>query len=112
MIRKFIRQYESEGPLTIVGDGEQRRDFTHVSDIAEGLIKVASHNQNDLFHLGRGINYSINELASMFKYDNIKHIPLRKGEGLVTLADYQKTFTKLGWEATYNLEDYIKKTIQ
>jgi nucleoside-diphosphate-sugar epimerase len=48
----------------------------------------------------------------MFKYDNIKHIPLRKGEGLVTLADYQKTFIKLGWEATYNLEDYIKKTIQ
>ena len=95
-----------------MGDGEQRRDFTHVSDIVEGLIKVASHNQNDLFHLGRGINYSINELASMFKYDNIQHIPLRKGEGLVTLADYQETFTKLGWEATYNLEDYIKKTIQ
>ena len=112
VIRKFIRQYESKEHLTIVGDGEQRRDFTHVSDIVEGLIKVASHNQNDLFHLGRGINYSINELASMFKYDNIQHIPLRKGEGLVTLADYQKTFTKLGWEATYNLEDYIKKTIQ
>ena len=76
VIRKFIRQYESKEHLTIVGDGEQRRDFTHVSDIVEGLIKVASHNQNDLFHLGRGINYSINELASMFKYDNIQHIPL------------------------------------
>ena len=112
VIRKFTRQYECEEPLTIVGDGEQRRDFTHVNDIVEGLIKVALHNQNDLFHLGRGVNYSINELASMFKYDNIQYVPLRKGEGLVTLADYQKTFTKLGWEASYNLEDYIKKKIQ
>tara|TARA_B100000795_G_scaffold262840_1_gene241213 strand:+ start:230 stop:1078 length:849 start_codon:yes stop_codon:yes gene_type:complete len=112
VIRKFIRQHKSKEPLTIVGDGEQRRDFTHVSDIIEGLIKVASLNQNDLFHLGRGINYSINELAAMFKYDNIQHIKLRKGEGLVTLADYNTTFIKLGWEATYNLEDYIKEKIK
>lgn len=112
VIRKFIRQYKSKEPLTIVGDGKQRRDFTHVSDIVEGLIKVASLNKNDLFHLGRGVNYSINELASMFKYDNIQYVPLRKGEGLVTLADYQNTFTKLGWEATYNLEDYIKEKIK
>ena len=112
VIRKFIRQHKSKEPLTIVGDGEQRRDFTHVSDIIEGLIKVASLNQNDLFHLGRGLNYSINELAAMFKYDNIQHIKLRKGEGLVTLADYNTTFIKLGWEATYNLEDYIKEKIK
>tara|TARA_B110000211_G_C14086545_1_gene556950 strand:+ start:1880 stop:2728 length:849 start_codon:yes stop_codon:yes gene_type:complete len=112
VIRKFIRQHKNKEPLTIVGDGEQRRDFTHVSDIIEGLIKVASINQNDLFHLGRGINYSINELAAMFKYDNIQHIKLRKGEGLVTLADYNTTFKKLGWEARYNLEDYIKEKIK
>jgi len=112
VIRKFIRQHKNKEPLTIVGDGEQRRDFTHVSDIIEGLIKVASINQNDLFHLGRGINYSINELAAMFKYDNIQHIKLRKGEGLVTLADYNTTFNKLGWEARYNLEDYIKEKIK
>lgn len=112
VIRKFIRQHKNKEPLTIVGDGKQRRDFTHVSDIIEGLIKVASINQNDLFHLGRGINYSINELAAMFKYDNIQHIKLRKGEGLVTLADYNTTFNKLGWEARYNLEDYIKEKIK
>jgi UDP-glucose 4-epimerase len=112
VIRKFIRQYQNNKPLTIVGDGEQRRDFTHVNDITEGLIKVASNTQNSLFHLGRGVNYSINELAAMFEYDNIKHVPLRKGEGLVTLADYQKTFTALGWEAKYNLKDYIKEEIK
>ena len=112
VIRKFIRQYEQNHPLTIVGDGSQRRDFTHVNDIVEGLIKVSSYDHGGTFHLGRGINYSINELAAMFKYDNIQHIPLRRGEGLVTLADYQKTFTILGWHAKYNLEDYIKKKIQ
>jgi len=111
VVRKFIRQYKNNEPITIVGDGNQRRDFTHVSDIVAGLIKVASHNQNDLFHLGRGINYSINQLASMFNYNKIQYIPLRKGEGLVTLADYQETFTKLNWQATYNLEDYIKDII-
>ena len=51
-------------------------------------------------------------LAAMFEYDNIKYIPLRKGEGLITLADYQKTFIALGWEAKYNLQDYIKEKIQ
>lgn len=112
VIRKFIRQYQNNEPLTIVGNGEQRRDFTHVNDITEGLIKVASNTKNSLFHLGRGINYSINELAAMFEYDNIKYIPLRKGEGLITLADYQKTFIALGWEAKYNLQDYIKEKIQ
>ena len=112
VIRKFIRQYQHNESLTIVGDGNQRRDFTHVNDIVEGLIQVASNDNNGLFHLGRGVNYSINELASMFEYDNIKHIPLRRGEGLVTLADYEKTFNILGWQAKYNLEDYIKMIIQ
>ena len=41
VVRKFIRQYRNNKPLTIVGDGEQRRDFTHVSDIVDGLVKVS-----------------------------------------------------------------------
>ena len=108
VVRKFIRQYKSSQSLTIVGDGEQRRDFTHVNDIVSGLIKIMDNGVSDsLYHLGRGVNYSINELATMFKDTKIEHVPERKGEGDVTLADYQSTFKKLGWEATYNLQDYI-----
>ena len=111
VVSKFIRQYQEKKPLTIVGNGDQRRDFTHVNDIVEGIVRVSSSNKNGVFHLGRGVNYSINDLAAMFEYDNIKYVPLRKGEGFVTLSDYQKTFIELGWKAKHNLEDYIKKII-
>tara|TARA_Y100001963_G_scaffold155754_1_gene247702 strand:+ start:606 stop:1457 length:852 start_codon:yes stop_codon:yes gene_type:complete len=110
VVRKFIRQYKDNKPLTIVGDGEQRRDFTHVNDIVDGLIKVMESGiSNGLYHLGRGVNYSINELAAMFENAEIKYIPERKGEGYVTLANYEHTFKKLGWEAVSNLEDWINK---
>jgi UDP-glucose 4-epimerase len=109
VVRKFIRQYNNDESLTIVGDGNQRRDFTHVNDIVHGLIRIMEvGKQNELYHLGRGINYSINELAGMFTDAKIEHVPLRKGEGEVTLADYKETYKKLSWNAKYNLKDWIK----
>ena len=112
VVRKFIKQYQENKPLTVVGDGEQRRDFTHVDDITDGLIKVMSNGVSDsLYHLGRGINYSINELTSIFKNTKISYIPLRKGEGDITLANYEETFNKLNWKATRNLQEWINKQI-
>ena len=108
VVRKFIRQYKNNKPLTIVGDGEQRRDFTHVNDIVDGLVKVSEKNSNlGIFHLGRGINYSINQLANMFGDPLVEYVSLRRGEGEVTLADYEETFNELGWRAVHNLEDWI-----
>ena len=108
MIRKFIRQYKNNEPLTIVGNGEQRRDFTHIDDITDGLICIMNKGkEKELYHLGRGVNYSINELSSMFPNASIKYVPLRKGEGKVTLADYESTFKKLNWSAKINLEEYL-----
>ncbi len=110
VVRKFIRKYKNNEPLTIVGNGKQRRDFTHVDDITDGLIRIMDvGKQKELYHLGRGINYSINELAAMFIDAKIKHVPLRKGEGEVTLADYEDTFSRLGWRAQKNLTEYIKE---
>ena len=110
VVRKFIRKYENNEPLTIVGNGKQRRDFTHVDDITDGLIRIMDvGKQKELYHLGRGINYSINELAAMFIDAKIEHVPLRKGEGEVTLADYEDTFSRLGWRAQKNLTEYIKE---
>ena len=112
VVRKFIRKYKNNESLTIVGDGEQRRDFTHVDDITDGLIHIMNKGkQKELYHLGRGVNYSINELANMFTDAKIKNIPLRKGEGEVTLADYETTFKKLNWRAKMNLQNYIKGII-
>ena len=112
VVRKFIKQYQENKPLTVVGNGEQRRDFTHVDDITDGLIKVMSNGVSDsLYHLGRGINYSINELTSIFKNTKVSYIPLRKGEGDITLANYEETFNKLNWKATRNLQEWINKQI-
>ena len=109
-MRKFIKLYNDKQSLTIVGNGEQRRDFTHVRDIVYGLIKVMAKGQSDsLYHLGRGVNYSINQLAKMFIDADIEYVPERKGEGEVTLADYEDTFNRLGWQATHDLQDWINK---
>ena len=107
----FEKQYREGQPFTITADGQQRRDFTHVDDIVDGLIKCFGHEfRADIFELGRGVNYSINEVADMFdKYYIKEYIPARKGEYDRTLCDYSKAELKLGWKPKLNLEDYINK---
>jgi UDP-glucose 4-epimerase len=74
--------------LTITGDGEQRRDFTHVYDICDGLICLSKDtHRGEVYNLGTGTNYSINEIAAMFS-DTILHIFQHvPGEARITLAD-------------------------
>lgn len=107
----FQNQYENEEPLTIVGDGEQRRDFTHVDDIVDGIAKSSEQEfYGEIFELGRGVNHSINEVANMFGGDCLKeYIEQRPGEYDVTLADYSHAQKLLGWTPTKNLEDYMEK---
>ena len=109
----FERQYRNNEPLTITADGQQRRDFTHVDDIVDGLIRCSQHDlKAEFFELGSGVNYSINELADLFGKDYPrKYIPARKGEYDKTLCDYSKAEFKLGWKPKHDLEDYIKEAI-
>jgi len=106
----FEKQYREGKPLTITADGEQRRDFTYIDDIVDGLVKCSEHNfKAEFFELGRGINFSLNEIADMFGKDYPReYIPARKGEYDVTLADYSKAKLKLGWEPEGNIIQYIK----
>ena len=105
----FEKQYREGQPLTIVGDGEQRRDFTHIDDIVDGLIKCSEQPFGaEIFELGSGKNYSINEVADMFdKYYIREYTPTRKGEYDVTLADYSLAKDVLDWKPTKDLSDYI-----
>ena len=118
----FQNQYENEEPLTIVGDGEQRRDFTHVDDIVDGIIRSSEQEfYGEIFELGRGVNHSINEVASMFDIDGVpegfgteypkEYIEQRPGEYDVTLCDYTLANKVLGWKPTRNIKDYIKSKI-
>jgi UDP-glucose 4-epimerase len=108
----FQNQYENKEPLTIVGDGEQRRDFTHVDDIVDGIVRASEEyfKECEIFELGRGVNFSINEIVDMFGKDCPReYIEQRPGEYDVTLADYSHAQDLLNWKPTRNIEDYIKK---
>ena len=108
----FERQYKNNEPLTITGDGFQRRDFTHIDDIVEGLI-LTSQSDNfelDIVELGRGNNYSINELAAMFDKET-EYIEARPGEARETLCDISVAKRDIGYEPKVNIEDYVKEVI-
>ena len=117
----FQNQYKNGIPLTITGDGEQRRDFTHVDDIVDGLVRVnqAMHGEVDMryageeFELGRGVNHSINEIADMFGKDYPReYISSRKGEYDRTLCEDKKAHKLLDWNPTINLGDHIKGFVE
>jgi UDP-glucose 4-epimerase len=94
-------------PLTIVGDGHQRRDFTHVADAVSANILAMTTNAIGLFNVGTGRNHSVLQLARMIS-DDIVHIGPRIGEARETLADNSKIRNLMGWSPTIQLEEYIK----
>lgn len=109
----FERQKMANQPLTITGTGEQRRDFTHVDDICDGLLAIAKRPwSGDVFNLGRSSNYSINEVARMFKPAEMQYRPSRPGEARETLANIDESRSKLGWEPKRNLPDYIEEFLK
>lgn len=103
------RQYRNKQPLTITGDGEQRRDFTHVDDIVSGLIAMSEGEwEGEIFNLGSGVNYSLNEIAKMFNGAEVQYIPARPGEARDTLADIKKTVEMLNWRPQKSLTEYCR----
>ena len=107
----FLRQLAAGEPLTIVGDGEQRRDFTHVDDVVNANIKAALANIDDkcfgqVYNVGTGLNHSINEIAAMIS-DNVIRIPPRLGEAKISLANNTKLRETFNWEPTVKLETYL-----
>ena len=111
VVAKFGRQSQNGEMITVVGDGQQTRDFTHVEDICKGLIRMSELElKGDNIDLGRGMPITILDVAKTWtegEEDQIVFVPLRKNEGLHTLCDTEKTLKTIGWSATKNLMDYI-----
>jgi len=107
----FMRQRDNGEDMTIVGDGEQRRDFTHVSDIVEANVLAGDLSNKDivgeLFNIGTGENFSILEIKD-FVGEKYVHIPPRKGEARITLASNKKAKKLLKWEPKVKLTEWIK----
>ena len=107
----FLEQYRKGETITITGDGEQRRDFTHVNDIIDAMMKVVQLNKwGSVYELGRGENHSINEVADMFgsKKVYIDEIP---GETRNTLCKSELARKKLKWKPIINLKEWIKEQL-
>lgn len=110
----FRAQIEKGEPLTIVGDGEQRRDFTHVIDIVDGLIRMMKlRNRKEAWELGSGNNYSINEVVKMFKErfgESTKTVSLsdQPGNYRETLRENNDALHLLDWKPEDRLPGYIK----
>jgi UDP-glucose 4-epimerase len=104
-------QVKKNYPITIIGDGKQRRDFTHIDDIVDGLIRVAESNKgHDAWELGTGKNYSINEVADMFieKFNCVKvYMTDQKGNYRETLRVNSDAIDMLGWQPKDKLKEYI-----
>lgn len=115
----FLRQKKAQEILTIVGDGEQRRDFVHVLDVVDANIKAMefdgkSENTSyfgEVFNIGTGRNYSVLEIAKMIS-NQVTFVPPRIGEARVSLADNSKACTILKWNPSHNLEDYITEALK
>jgi UDP-glucose 4-epimerase len=107
------RQVINGDPITIVGDGEQRRDFTHIDDIVDGLYKVGVSNliHEDAWEFGTGTNYSINDVYRMFlnRFPNIScvYIPDQSGNYRVTKRENDDALSRLGWSPKDKLREYI-----
>jgi UDP-glucose 4-epimerase len=108
VIGKWEKQIEDHQPLIIYGDGTKRRDFTHVDDIVNALkLILDKQTWNHIFELGRGINYSIQEIAEMFEQE-IEYKDNKPGEAQITLCTDTLAKEILGWEPKLNIENYIK----
>ena len=108
----FLEQYKNKETFTITGDGEQRRDFTHVGDIVDAMIKVMELNEyGNTFELGRGENYSIKEVVKMFPDPRWTFIPNIPGEVKETLCESKFTREKLNWKPKINLKEWLEKQL-
>lgn len=105
----FLQQKAEGKPLTITNDGEQRRDFTYVRDVAMANF-MARNWPRGQFNIGTGTNYSVNELADAVGGEK-EYIGERIGEARVTLADNEPAKIQ-GWSPTVDIKDWIHDQVQ
>ena len=108
----FQRQRDAGEPLTIVGDGTQRRDFIYVGDVARAnylasLMPGVRDHLGEVFNVGSGVNYSVQEIADAIS-DNQTYIPKREGEMDTTWSNIDKINQVIGWKPEVDVLEWIK----
>jgi UDP-glucose 4-epimerase len=112
---RFMKQKADGLPLTIVGNGNQRRDFIHVSDVVEMNIKVATAETSSAFgqvvNVGTGTNYSVLQLARMIS-DIVTFVPSRSGEASETKADTKRARDWFWFDPEVNIVKWLKDKLK
>jgi len=108
----FLAQKLRGQPCTVVGDGNQKRDFIYVTDVAEAFVAAAFSNAaNAIFNVGSGNPKSVNQLVSLLGGEKI-HIPKRPGEPDCTWADINKVKSQLNWEPKVSFEEGVRHVLE
>jgi UDP-glucose 4-epimerase len=104
----FLAQKLANKPLTIVGNGEQKRDFTHVKDVVHALYLAATSDKiNEIYNVGTGEAQSINKIVKLMDHQSI-NIAKRPGEPDLTLANSSKIRRELNWKCQIKFEVGVK----
>ena len=107
----FLAQKLAGRPFTIVGSGEQTRDFTYVTDIVKALIATAKKGRiGGVYNVGSGATVSVNHLVELLGGD-VVHIPKRPGEPDCTFADISRIRSEIGWEPKVPIEQGIAELL-
>jgi UDP-glucose 4-epimerase len=109
----FQRQRDAGEPLTIVGDGTQRRDFIYVGDVARAnylasMMPGVRDHLGEVFNVGSGVNYSVQQIADAIS-DNQTYIPKRDGEMETTWSNIDKVNKVIGWKPEVDVLEWIKR---
>jgi len=108
----FLTQKLNNKPYTVVGDGEQTRDFIYVTDVARAFMAAGfSDVDQEVFNVATGKPQSINKLVSLLKGEKV-HIPKRPGEPACTWGEVRKIKSQLGWEAKISFEEGVAKILE
>ena len=109
----FLAQKLAKKPFTVVGDGEQTRDFTFVDDVVNAFIEMLDTNiKNEIFNVGSGKTYSVNTLINLLGSNKIVNIPKRPGEPDCTFADISKILKKTKWKPKVSFETGVKRLLE
>jgi len=106
----FKDLYDADKNMTVRVPGTQRRNFTYVKDIVDGLVLVGQKGEGDEYGLGHPDSYSILEVAEMFGGE-IDMLPERPGNRSLSHADTKRASLELGWSPKQNLPAYIKSIL-
>ena len=108
----FLAQMLAGKPLTVVGDGNQTRDFTFVTDVVDALVTAAESDRTaEVYNVGTGRPVSVNEVARALGASKVVHIPKRPGEPDCTWADITKISTELNWHPTVEFDDGVNRIL-